>query len=163
MTPHEARREARRVGRMTAAEWAAHRRRVKAERGRDEEPEVLGPAIAFSDRRVEAARRRALMPERLDEETGPQSRTVTDRLLLACAGWTETPSAAEFYDALRADEPTVRQRSIVLAWLQEATDDELWYAHIEDAYSWRQLTAAIQACGIGHFPRCRQINALSTL
>ena len=86
MTPHEARREARRVGRMTAAEWADHRRRVKAERGRDEEPEVLGPAIAFSDRRVDAARRRALMPERLDEETGPQSRTVTDRLLLRLRG-----------------------------------------------------------------------------
>ena len=87
---------------------------------------------------------------------------MTDRLLLACAGWTATPTASEFHDALRTDEPTVRQRSIVLAWLQEATDDELWYAHIEDAYSWRQLAAAIQACGIGHFPRCRQINALST-
>ena len=99
MTPHEARREARRVGRMTAAEWANHRRRVKAEHGLDEEPEVLGPAIAFSDRRVDAARRRALMPERLDEETGPRSRTVTDRLLFACAGWTAPPSAAEFYDA----------------------------------------------------------------
>ena len=55
MTPQEARREARRVERMTAAEWADHRRRVKAERGRDEEPEVLGQAIAFSDRRVDAA------------------------------------------------------------------------------------------------------------
>ena len=52
---------------------------------------------------------------------------MTDRLLLACAGWTATPNATEFYDALRTEEPTVRQRSIVLAWLQEASDDELWY------------------------------------
>ena len=53
---------------------------------------MLRPAIAFSDCRVDAVWRRALMPERLDEETGPQSRTVTHRLLLACAGWTATPS-----------------------------------------------------------------------
>ena len=53
------------------------------------------------------------MPERLDDETGPRSRTVTDRLMLASAGWTATLSAAEFYDALRTGEPTVRQRSLV--------------------------------------------------
>lgn len=49
---------------------------------------------------LHAARRRASMPKRHDEQTVPQGRTVTDCLLLACSRWTMTLSDVDFCDGV---------------------------------------------------------------
>ena len=84
----------------------------------------------------------------IDEtETGPDSRTVRNRIARSCAGWPERPTGREFYDAIRAPRPTERQRCLISMWMLEATDEDVILAWAEEAYTLRDLVAAAHRAG----------------
>lgn len=146
---------------MSKAEWAEYRRNYKAEHDRDEEPPTLGPSAAFSDQRATAEMRREWRYEVPEAETGRNSRAVTHRLRLATSGWQQPATAEEFYDAVQGTERTPRRRSILRAWLQEATLLEWWTGIFESAYSWQELAEALHRQGLGHYPQCARLNRRS--
>ena len=92
------------------------------------------------------------------EETGRGSITVERRLARSCAGWDERPKSGEFYDAIRAEKPDRRQRTILRVFSQEAEWHELISAWAEGAYTLRQLVAALHRAG---HTQCRAARALN--
>ena len=108
---------------------------------------ILKPADAFDDQRPTAALRADCGIDRRADELGRHSRTVERRIASSCAGWAELPTAAEFYDALRAAQPTQRQQSLIAMWVREATDAELLMAWMEDVCTDRELVRAIHRAG----------------
>ena len=93
-----------------------------------------------------------------DTETGPNSRTVTSRLRMSCAGWRKVPTAAEFYAAVHEPTGSDRETAILLTWYHEAHIVELVHARLEGAYTWRELARALHRVGLTHGPAARQIN-----
>ena len=89
-------------------------------------------------------RRRGGIP---DEETGPDSHAVYWRFFSSCAGWPVPPTPREFYDAIREENPSRRQRAILRAWFREATNSEILWGWLEEAYTWPILVAAIHRIG----------------
>ena len=82
---------------------------------------TLAPIDAFPD---EYSTADDLAAVRLDPDTnatGPRSPTIRGLLGGACAGWRVPPTSIELYDALRADNPTSRQRSIATVLINEAS------------------------------------------
>ena len=92
------------------------------------------------------------------EQVGPKSRSVMLRLGTSCAGWTVRPTATEFYEAVRAAEPTGRQRAILGTFAQEAEWWELIAAWAERAYTIRQLVTALHRSGHAKCYAARWIN-----
>ena len=115
----------------------------------DERPCALLPEAAFRSDSETTADRPALraMYGASDDEVGPNSATVRWRFFSCTAGWPDPPGSADLYDALRAETPTSRQASVIRAWLQEATIQELTLAWVEEAYSWRLLARAVHRLG----------------
>ena len=96
---------------------------------------TLAPIDAFPD---EYATGDDLAAVRLDADpdaTGPYSRTIRGLLGCACAGWRVRSTSVELYDALRADDPTNRQRSIATVLINEASFEDLVNAHTEGAFT----------------------------
>ena len=123
---------------------------------------TLAPIDTFPD---EYARADDLAAAGLDTDpdaTGPRSQTIRGLLGGACAGWPLRPTSVELYDALRADNPTSRQRSIATVLINEASFEELVNAHTEGAFTWRQLARAAQRQGAVPPLRIRLINAFAT-
>lgn len=83
-------------------------------------------------------------------ETGLNSRTVRARLASSCAGWPWPPDASEFYAAVRALHPSVRQGAIVRTWAREATSGDIVRGWLEEAYTWPLLVAALHRNDAGH-------------
>ena len=138
--------------------------RQEAERRRNEEdpwaPATLLPPEAFSD--AEATPRDF---QRLCEPgaaTGRHAAAVRRRIMSSCAGWRRRPTAGEFYDAVRATRPTVRQQAIVDMWGREATFQELLEAWAERAYTDRQLVRALHLAGFDCGDRIREVNQWAT-
>ena len=96
------------------------------------------------------------------DATGPRSQTIRGLLGGACAGWRAPPTSIELYDALRADNPTSRQRSIATVLINEASFEDLVNAHTERAFTWRQLARAARRQGAAAPLRIRLINAFAT-
>lgn len=76
------------------------------------------------------------------------SATLRSRLAAATCGWKTPATEGEFYEALRAGEPTSRERNILDAWATEATSEELFRAWAEGAYTPRRLAAALHRSGL---------------
>ena len=76
------------------------------------------------------------------------SATLRSRLAAATCGWKRPATELEFYDALRASEPTSRERNILDAWVTEATNEELFRAWAEGAYAPLRLAAALHRSGL---------------
>ena len=114
------------------------RRLVEEAEGRTE---TLAPPDAFSD---------TYDPETPEDggRRGRKSRTVEGILGGGCCGWREQPDAAELYDALRAEQPTKRQLAVAGAFISEADIDDLLMAHLEGAFTWRQLATMIHRLGM---------------
>ena len=114
----------------------------------EDQPTELKPPDAFPGpdevRPDPELRRQGGVP---DEETGPNSHAVYWRFFSSCAGWPEPPTPQEFYDAVRAPAPTRRQRSVLRTWFREATNSEVFWGWIEEAYTWPILVAAIHRVG----------------
>ena len=113
------------------------------------EPCDLLPPEAFHGPGESPTDRRSLR-ERLgvdEAATGPNSEAVRSRFASCTAGWPRPPTAAELYDAIRAERPSDRQHVVVDAWLREASCGDIVRAWLEEAYSWRELAAAIHRTG----------------
>lgn len=82
-----------------------------------------------------------------DESTGRNSSTVRSLFMSCTAGWPIPPTSEEFYLALRADEPSSRQKAVIRTWLAEAAYGEIMLAWVEEAFSWRELVAAVHRIG----------------
>ena len=122
--------------------WYQLRDEVKRQ-NRDAEPTALGPPEAFGNFQGNERDRNRFGIETPPEKTGPNSAAVSSRIAKSCAGWTRPPTAAEFYEAVHAPEPTERQAGIVGMWICEATMDEILLACAEEAYTLRKLIKAI--------------------
>ena len=121
---------------MTKAEIAQWARAENARRAREEsdEPEgvVLLDAERFSDEY-------AGPDTEIEGGRGPHSSIIADLLAGACAGWKQRPDAAEFHEAMRAATPNARQRAIAGVLIKEGTVDQVLLAHLQGAFTWRQL------------------------
>ena len=107
----------------------------------------LAPAGAFDTERGNAEIRRSCGVTTDETETGPDSRTVRNRIARSCAGWPDRPTGREFYEAIRAPRPTERQRCLISMWMLEATDEDVILAWAEEAYTLRDLVAAAHRAG----------------
>ncbi len=107
----------------------------------------LQPEGAFSPKSGSKALRAECRIERRADELGRNSLSVSRRISNRCAGWVERPTAEEFCEAIRAARPTPRQCHLISMWVIEATDAELALAWIEEAYTFRELVAAIHRTG----------------
>ena len=133
-----------RVARPTGARHAwvraelERRRRVE---GPGTEPVAVLPPERFGD---EYAVEDPRFP---DERHGSEARAIAGLLCGACCGWARSPTAAEFYDAMRATERTPRQRAIVSVLIVEGSNDTIALAYLQGAFTWRQLATAMHEHG----------------
>ena len=145
---------------MTLEEWRMLRRQVKAA-DRDDEPGVLAPAEAFSDRRADESVRNEYLPGHDPAAVRARSAAVRGRLASSCCGWETQPTSAEFYDAIHAAAPTRRQRALVRMWTQEAEPAQIVLAWAEEVYTMRELVAAVHRARAGHPRVARELNRLA--
>ena len=145
---------------MTLDEWRVLRRQAKAVHP-DEEPEVLAPAEAFSDRRADESVRSAYLPGHDPAAVRARSATVRSRLASSCCGWEVQPTSAEFYDAVRAERPTKRQRALVRMWTREAEPAQIVLAWAEEVYTMRELVAAVHRAQADHPEVAKALNRLA--
>ena len=145
---------------MTLDEWRVLRRRAKAIH-RDEEPEVLAPAEAFSDRRADGRIRDEYLPGHDPAAIRERSATVRSRIGSSCSGWVVRPTSAEFYDAIHAERPTTRQRVLIRMWAREAEPAQIVLAWAEEVYTLRELVAAFHRAKAGHPQVARAFNRLA--
>lgn len=112
-------------------------------------PVALLPPEAFPDTQPDRVEREVVdgIPP---HETGTNSRTVRARLASSCAGWPSPPDAPEFYAAVRAVHPSVRQCAIIRTWAREATSGDIVRGWLEEAYTWPLLVAALHRNDAGH-------------
>ncbi len=123
---------------------------------------TLAPIEAFPDDYATADQLAAIRPDADPDATGPHSQVIRGLLGGACAGWRVRPTSVELYHALRADNPTRRQRSIATVLINEASFEELVNAHTEGAFTWRRLARAARRQGAVPPLRVRLINAFAT-
>ena len=68
------------------------------------------------------------------------------------------PTPQEFHAALRAADPTARERDILEAWITETTPDEIVAAWAEQVYTLRELVAALHRAGVTRGRWTRKLN-----
>ena len=144
------------------ATWAWSKAETERRRHAAATPPTLAPIDAFPDEYATADELAAAGLDADPDATGPRSQTIRGLLGGACAGWRVPPTSIELYDALRADNPTSRQRSIATVLINEASFEELVNAHTEGAFTWRQLARAARRQGAAAPLRIRLINAFAT-
>ena len=81
------------------------------------------------------------------EGRGPTSSAIAGRLSWSCAGWTVSPTAAEFYEAARSEAPNSDQQVILDVLLSEGDQQDWLQAWCEGAFTWRQMIRAAHALG----------------
>ena len=123
---------------------------------------TLAPPEAFSADPAPLEAIERLCPGIEPAETGRKARAVAGRIGSSCAGWARPPTPAEFYDAVRADRPSERQKAIVLMWVTEATTREIMAAWAQHAYTFRQLARAATAAGLTCPATIQQLNYIAT-
>ena len=141
--------------------WAWSRVETERRRHAAASQPILAPIDAFPDEYSAADDLAAIRLDADRDATGPHSQTIRGLLGGACAGWRVRPTSVELYDALRADNPTNRQRSIATVLINEASFEDLVNAHTEGAFTWRQLARAARRQGTVPPVRIRQINAFA--
>ena len=145
---------------MTLEEWRALRRQAKIT-NRDEEPDVLAPPEAFSDRHADETLRDDYLPGHDPSALRARSSTVDSRINSSCCGWVTQPTSAEFYDAIHAEMPTRRQRALIRMWTKEARPNEIVMAWAEEVYTLRELIAAIHRARADHPQVAKELNRLA--
>lgn len=70
---------------------------------------------------------------------GPGSEMLRAMLICKTAGWWKHPTAAEAYEAFRAERPDTRQNAIMEAVVGEGNPDWLAKAWHEGAFTWPQV------------------------
>jgi len=94
-------------------------------------PDAFSNAYADPDPRFPMTRR------------GPDCEAIAGLLNRACCGWPQSPTAREFYEAMRTPVRTARQRAIVRVLIVEGTTDTVALGYLDGAYTWRQLAQAM--------------------
>ena len=117
------------------AAWAWSKAETERRRRAAATPPTLDPIDAFPDEYATADYLAAVGLDADPDATGPHSQTIRGLLAGACAGWRVRPTSVELYHALRADNPTRRQRSIATVLINEASFEELVNAHTEGAFT----------------------------
>jgi hypothetical protein len=145
---------------MTLDEWRLLRQQAKGTH-RDEEPDMLAPPEAFSDRSADQRIRDAYLPGHDPSAIRARSTTVDSRIGSSCCGWVTQPTSAEFYDAIHAETPTKRQRALIRMWTREAGPDQIVMAWAEEVYTLRELIAAIHRAKADHPQVARELNRLA--
>lgn len=120
-------------------------------------PALLTPEH-FSDERATPEIKAKLKAGTSPQETGPNSVTVRGRLSASCCGWRLPPSVAEFHQAVKSDPPTDREAAILYTWAAEANPSELLLGWVEDAYTFRELAAALHRAGLKRSPMSVHLN-----
>lgn len=118
----------------------------------------LLPPEAFSDEGPVRGDFARLRPRIDPRERRERSATVRARISGSCAGWRERPTSREFYAAVRAAEPDDRQKGLLAMWATETHWRELMQAWAEEAYTLRELVAALHRAGLA---RCRCAGVLN--
>lgn len=121
--------------------------------------ESLEPAGRFSDEYATDEmffNSRARFDDPADR--GVKSKALRVRVATSMAGWRQPPSGKELYEAIHASRPTTRQKVLIRAWEAEADDFDLFGGFQEQAYSLRQLVAALHRAGVR---RCRAASFLN--
>lgn len=138
---------------MSLNEWV----RVESERrARVENPDApaqLRPLEDFSDEYADPTEYKTVDQSRV----GPKSAALQGLIDGDCCGWVQRPTTDELYEAMRADEPTDRQRSLASVLLR-ADFWELMGAWMEAAFTWRQLARAMSRREYQNAQRVREIN-----
>ena len=148
--------------RKTAA-WAWSKTETERRRYAAATQSTLAPIDAFPDEYSAADYLAAAGLDVDTNATGPRSPTIRGLLGGGGACWRVRPTSIELYDALRANNPTSRQRSIATVPINEASFEELVNnAHTEGAFTWRQLARAAPRQGAVPPLRIRLINAFAT-
>ena len=86
-------------------------------------------------------------PAFADEGRGAEADAIKGLLAGCCCGWERRPTAAEFYDAMRAGEPTARQMAIIRVLTAEGSTRQICLAYLQGAFTWRQLARAMTRQG----------------
>ena len=91
--------------------------------------------------------------------SGPRHAPIVEgRFAQVCCGWQRAPSADELHDAIRAAEPTDRQRAVFTTWLYESEEYELLEGWAQGAYTLRELVSAMYRHGWETGPRSQYLN-----
>ena len=104
-----------------------------------------------------------------NQRRGRESRALLDVVNGSCQGWRTPPTGAELYDAFRATAPTTRQLALIRTWFVECELLQLVEAWTQQAYTARQLVAAIHRAGLNETElphlavRIRMLNAWANL
>ncbi len=122
---------------------------------------ALRPPEAFSAEPAPPEALERLCPGIDPAQTGRHARAVAGRIGSSCAGWERPPTPAEFYEAVRAERPSERQKAIVLMWVGEATTHEIMAAWAQHAYTFRQLARAAALAGVTCPGPIQQLNYIA--
>ena len=98
------------------------------------------------------------------EPRGARSEALADVVHRRCCGWAVRPTTAEMFHAIRALEPTDRQKSLIDAWFTEGSHVLFIDAWREHVYTDRQFVAALHraGCARGDTPaRARRIQRIN--
>ena len=91
----------------------------------------------------------------VEGDRGPESSAIRSLLAGACAGWKQPPDTTEFYNAMRAEQPSRRQQAIAGVLIAEGTPNDVLLAYLQAAFTWRQLGRMMHRRGLysGHLAR----------
>ena len=137
--------------------WEEHERRAAISLRVGDHEELLPPE-AFDDDGPEAGDAERLVGEHAKDPDARNSVTVLVRMRSSCAGYAERPDPHELYDAVRADDPTARQKTLLRMWVTETEWFELIQAWAEGVYTLRQLVGALHRSGISESRHSRTLN-----
>ena len=149
------------TGMPTSTEWRENWRRLQRH-DRDAYPSTMGPPDVFTDDQATAHERVRCGHPVPEDETGPNSRTVANRLRMSCTEWQQVPGPQEFHQAVHHPRGTSREAAMLLVWYHEADMSEQVYAQLENAYTWRSLVTALHRTGLVHGEGARRINRFAT-
>ena len=127
---------------------------------RDDRPCKLAPLEAFSDDIAPDGYAVWLQPDYIPR-TGCKSTTVEAVFGSRCCGYKTPPTGRELYEAMRRMRPTTRDKTVLRAWLMEASERDWFLAWSEQVYSWRMLANAIKQTKCARWDQIRRLNRLA--
>ena len=79
---------------------------------------------------------------------GRNSKALKMRMYSISAGWRRSSSGEEIHDAIHSAEPNARQVAVIRAWEAGIDPHEIFEGFLEQAYSFRELAAALHRAGL---------------
>lgn len=141
-----------------APEREAMRAWVQAELARREQVEGPHPTGVVLRRPEEFSDEYAPADPNFDEGRGPEADAIAGLLCGSCCGWPHSPTTEEFYEAMRATEPTPRQRAVADVLITEGSTNVITLAYLQGAFTWRQLATAMHHRGHYSAALARYVN-----